>query len=126
MVHVADRAPHLNAVRRSGEERDDPLVDLDVAVCAVVQGAHDSLFSPLLPSMRFALAMMRAYALLLRRPLSSICLARALAFAAWLLSGIGYLRSPGRPKVDFFSFLRFFALSFAMLLQSLGSNQGPD
>jgi hypothetical protein len=40
--------------------------------------------------------------------------ARAFAFAAWDLSGIGYERVLGMPKVDFGSAARVFAFSVDM------------
>src|ERR1700722_17103137 len=58
------------------------------------------------PRILFAFASILARAEELSLPFFTICVARALAFAAWLLSGIGYLREPGRPKVDFESLLR--------------------
>jgi hypothetical protein len=68
-----------------------------------------------LPKIRLALASILALDAGDSLPLFTIWVARAFALAAWLLSGMGYLRSPGSPNVDFFSLLRSFACSFAIL-----------
>ena len=46
-------------------------------------------------------------------PFSFCCEARALALAAWDLSGIGYFFSSGNPNWDFFSESRFFSVNSA-------------
>src|SRR5437879_432004 len=50
------------------------------------------------PKMRLALRSICALALDDKLPAATCCVARAFAFAAWLASGIGYLREPGRPN----------------------------
>jgi hypothetical protein len=62
----------------------------------------------------FAFALILAALALDNFPRLTICVARAFAFAAWLLSGIGYLRAPGKPKVLDFSLLRRAARSLAI------------
>ena len=54
--------------------------------------------SPYFPSTRFALALILCALAGLRLPAFTCCVALAFAFAAWLASGIGYFRAPGRPK----------------------------
>ena len=49
-------------------------------------------------------------------PASTPCVARALALAAWLRSGIGKARLPGSPNLDAGSALRVAALSFAIVI----------
>ena len=67
-----------------------------------------------LPRIRFAFASILARADELSLPRLTICVARALAFAACERSGIGYLREPGKPKVDFDSLLRRFEVSLPL------------
>lgn len=74
---------------------------------------------PFSPSILFALATILLYCAFDRFPLSSCCFALALAFAAWLLSGIGYLPfTPddrfafGRPISDLGTLRRFAAVIF--------------
>jgi hypothetical protein len=47
-------------------------------------------------------------------PFETIWVARAFAFAAWLLSGIGYFREPGMPNALDFSLLRVAARNSAI------------
>src|ERR1041384_4807716 len=70
-----------------------------------------------LPRIRFAIALIFANAESLSLPTLCCCEARAFAFAAWSLSGIGYERLPGNPNFFFGSFLRAFAVSSAMAHQ---------
>src|SRR5689334_22917387 len=63
------------------------------------------------PNIRLAFARIFAALDALNLPLFTICVARALAFAAWILSGMGYLRSPGKPKLDLGSALRVLLLN---------------
>lgn len=67
------------------------------------------------PSTRFAFARIFAAEAELSFPRFTICVARALAFAAWLLSGIGYFREPGRPNSLLGIDLRSAVSSFAIL-----------
>src|ERR1700678_910564 len=59
---------------------------------------------------RFALETIFSYAADESLPFLSCCLARPFALAAWLLSGIGYLRAPGSPYCDFLSLRSFSAI----------------
>src|SRR4029453_6424246 len=61
-----------------------------------------------------ALRSIFASSLLLRLPFLTCCDARALAFRACDLSGIGYLRSSGRPNCDSLSLSRSFSSSSGM------------
>lgn len=67
-----------------------------------------------LPKIRFALESILDLAPGLNLPFLTIWVARAFAFAAWLLSGIGYLRSPGNPNSDFGILFRFRVVNFAI------------
>src|SRR5579862_5479861 len=66
------------------------------------------------PSTWFAFTRILAAELGDRRPFLTICVARAFAFAACGLSGIGYLRWPGSPNSFAGIALRAAALSFGI------------
>src|SRR5262245_4994460 len=81
---------------------------------AGVSSAMGSYFLPF-PSTLLALRSIWAFSDDVILPFLSCWLALALALAAWLLSGIGYLRSSGSPKVLPLRFSRFLGVSSAML-----------
>ena len=64
--------------------------------------------------MRFAFARILAAEDEESLPAWTCWVARAFAFAAWLRSGIGYLREPGSPNLLDGILLRVAALSFAI------------
>src|ERR1700739_2401735 len=66
--------------------------------------------------LKIVLALASIFALLAgdRLPALTCCVARAFALAACALSGIGYLRDPGKPKVDLLNLLRRALLNSAM------------
>jgi len=66
------------------------------------------------PKILFAFALIFAALLEESFPRFTICVARALAFAACERSGIGYLRFPGSPNVLAFNLFRAAACSFAI------------
>lgn len=66
------------------------------------------------PSTRSAFALIFAAEAGDNFPRFTICVALALALTAWLRSGMGYLRDPGRPKTRSARALRDFALNTAM------------
>src|ERR1700744_3659276 len=68
------------------------------------------------PRMRFAFARILAAALELKLPLATCWVPRALALTACALSGIGYLRDPGRPNSVLGNALRIAAFSIPISL----------
>src|SRR5262245_53733240 len=79
------------------------------------------------PRTLFAFRSILAFSAGVMLPFLTCWLARALALAAWLLSGIGYLRSSGSPNVLPFRLPRFFSDNSAMryLLQCPNSHDTP-
>ena len=69
-------------------------------------------FAIYFPSIALALARIFAADEADSFPRLTICVARAFAFCAWDLSGIGYLRAPGIPNLDAGRALRLAACSF--------------
>src|SRR6188508_1575568 len=113
------RGPPFYCRRRSviqtGERPDSNVPGSGRRERGVPRGPRQAVY---LSSIRSALLSIFFFSLAVRLPFLTCWEARALAFRACDLSGIGYFFSSGRPKSDFGSALRFLVVSSAMTISS--------